>query len=119
MLNAKTLEDLKKKLLEEKARLEKDLAKLANKDGDDYEARFEEIGRSEEDNADEMEQYMDDRSVTETLERSLKEVEEALERIEQGTYGTCANCHQEIPVKRLEVYPSAKKCTGCASKAAE
>jgi len=34
----------------------------------------------------------------------------ALERIEEGTYGKCKECHQEIPLERLEALPYARFC---------
>lgn len=38
----------------------------------------------------------------------------ALERIEAGTYGRCAECDGPIPYGRLLVYPEAATCAGCA-----
>ena len=38
------------------------------------------------------------------------EVEAALRRIEDGTYGTCVDCGQPIPDARLEVRPEAARC---------
>jgi len=38
------------------------------------------------------------------------QVEAALTRIEQGTYGTCVDCGQPIPPARLEVRPEAARC---------
>lgn len=46
----------------------------------------------------------------------LRDVSEALVRIEDGTYGVCEGCETEIPQKRLEVYPSARHCIECQSK---
>ncbi len=46
----------------------------------------------------------------------LHEVAAALIRINEGTYGICEGCEEEIPRKRLEVFPSAKNCVGCQSK---
>jgi DnaK suppressor protein len=43
----------------------------------------------------------------------LTEVEQALERINQGTYGRCVNCGQPIPEKRLEALPWAARCVKC------
>ena len=40
----------------------------------------------------------------------LSEVEEALKRIENGTYGRCIDCGQPIPEKRLEALPWAARC---------
>jgi RNA polymerase-binding protein DksA len=48
--------------------------------------------------------------------RQLSEVAEALARIEEGSYGKCEGCEQEIPRKRLEVFPAARFCVECQSK---
>ncbi len=40
----------------------------------------------------------------------LAEVEEALKRIKQGTYGICVVCGQAIPEKRLAAMPWAARC---------
>lgn len=47
----------------------------------------------------------------------LNEIDAALERMEDGTYGTCMNCNQEIPVARLEVEPAAEFCVDCQDQA--
>jgi DnaK suppressor protein len=44
------------------------------------------------------------------------EVQQALTRIENGTYGLCSNCGQPIPEKRLEALPWATLCVTCESK---
>ena len=46
----------------------------------------------------------------------LEEVAEALERIDEGTYGECVDCEEDIPKKRLEVFPAAKRCVKCKEK---
>ena len=46
----------------------------------------------------------------------LREVEEALERIEEGSYTVCADCGQPISPKRLEAVPWAKYCIACQEK---
>ncbi len=43
----------------------------------------------------------------------LTEVEDALKRIEDGTYGKCANCGRPIPEKRLEAIPWAARDVKC------
>lgn len=45
----------------------------------------------------------------------LAAVEEALQRIDQGTYGICAVCGNPIPEARLEARPLAVRCVKCAS----
>lgn len=46
----------------------------------------------------------------------LQAVSEALRRIKEGKYGDCEGCGNEIPRKRLEVFPSARYCIECQSK---
>jgi RNA polymerase-binding protein DksA len=57
---------------------------------------------------------MVDREVDETLEENaehvLHEIDEALARLEAGTYGTCAVCGKEIPEERLAATPYATLC---------
>lgn len=46
----------------------------------------------------------------------LAEIKEAIEKIDQGTYGICSNCGEEIPQVRLSAIPTAKYCLNCQSK---
>ncbi len=50
----------------------------------------------------------------ENEDRILAEVDDALARIEQGTFGQCENCHREISRERLEAVPYARYCIRCA-----
>ena len=115
MIDQKTLEELKNLLLEEKKSLEEELGLIAKKEnGDDYETKFEDFGRDEEDNAEEVEEYTNKIGLTETFEKKLKEVNDALRRMEDGTYGVCENCKkEEISLERLRAYPSARTCLKC------
>ncbi len=45
--------------------------------------------------------------------RTLAEVEAALERMDEGSYGTCANCGAAIERARLEALPYATLCMDC------
>lgn len=46
----------------------------------------------------------------------IRDVEAALERIKNGLYGTCADCHDRIAIERLDAYPTAKRCINCQSR---
>lgn len=50
------------------------------------------------------------------MRANLKEVEEALDRIEKKHYGKCLHCGEEISPKRLEVLPFARYCVPCQEK---
>jgi DnaK suppressor protein len=43
----------------------------------------------------------------------LREINEALARVEDGTFGECMECEDPISIKRLEAIPWAKYCIGC------
>jgi DnaK suppressor protein len=44
------------------------------------------------------------------------EVVDALQRIQDGSYGECADCGKPIPDGRLEARPEASRCVACQSK---
>lgn len=49
-----------------------------------------------------------------TEEQLLEDIDAALTRIEQGTYGACEECQAEIPLERLEALPYTRYCVKCA-----
>jgi DnaK suppressor protein len=53
-------------------------------------------------------------SVADSLNLSIAQVEHALERLDEGAYGTCESCGREIPAARLEARPESTKCVECA-----
>lgn len=46
----------------------------------------------------------------------LRLVEEALAKIDEGTYGVCERCEEAIPVKRLELLPFTRYCVQCQTE---
>jgi DnaK suppressor protein len=48
-----------------------------------------------------------------SLRDTLQDVEQALERMEAGTYGLCERCGQPIGDERLEALPAARLCMTC------
>ncbi|MGI9400479.1 MAG: TraR/DksA family transcriptional regulator [Rhizobiaceae bacterium] len=44
----------------------------------------------------------------------LVRIDMALRRLEEGEYGYCAECGEEIPDARLEIDPMAERCINCA-----
>jgi DnaK suppressor protein len=49
-------------------------------------------------------------------EAMLRNIEAALNRIDDGSYGLCRDCDEPINPKRLEFDPTALRCIDCASK---
>jgi RNA polymerase-binding transcription factor DksA len=55
-------------------------------------------------------------SLLENEEGRLKEIGAALDRIEQGAFGRCEECHKPIAKARLQALPFARHCVDCARK---
>ncbi|MFN3989275.1 MAG: TraR/DksA family transcriptional regulator [Erythrobacter sp.] len=53
--------------------------------------------------------------VDDVLRAEARQIVFALKRIENGTYGVCANCGADIPAERLAVQPIATRCVACAA----
>jgi DnaK suppressor protein len=58
-------------------------------------------------------------ALMEMKSETLQKIDEALVRLEEGTYGTCAECGQEVPEARLRALPFALLCIACQSRAEE
>jgi DnaK suppressor protein len=57
-----------------------------------------------------------DLALVENEEQLLVEINDALDRIEKGTFGRCENCHRRIAKARLEALPYARYCIRCAAR---
>ena len=49
-------------------------------------------------------------------QKLLKKIDEALDHIEQGTFGICESCSEEIALKRLEARPVTTLCIDCKTR---
>lgn len=66
-----------------------------------------------EESAREMEEREEEQSIFVNQQTLLDEIEQALRRLDQGTYGRCSECGQPIPEKRLEAIPWAARDVVC------
>lgn len=105
------IEKMKSILEADKERLQKEVSRFAG-DGSG-EALFPDYGESEEDNALEVADYQTNLSIENDLQRSLRDVESALSRIEKGEYGICKYCEKPIEEKRLMARPTSSACITC------
>ena len=119
-MEKKLLNQLKKKLEKEKAKLERELSGFAKKDKKlkgDWDTRYPSLGSTNlEEEAEEVEEYGNLLPVENTLELELQKVNLALEKIKKGTFGICEECGKPISKARLETYPQARYCKRCAIK---
>ena len=105
----------KKKLLEEQDLVEKELATVGRRNPEkagDWEpvADTEERPAERDEVADKIEPFEENVAIVRQLESRLSEVKDALERIENGSYGHCVTCKKEIESERLLANPAAVTC---------
>jgi RNA polymerase-binding transcription factor DksA len=103
------------KLEEEKTALETQLKDIARPDPanpGEWEAVQKDQGQEADpnDQANLLDEYQENRAVTDVLNARHKEVSSALARIDDGTYGTCSVCGKTIEKERLEADPAAQTC---------
>jgi DnaK suppressor protein len=57
-----------------------------------------------------------DMILTDREKRKLAQIDDAIDRIDENTYGLCEDCGVKIPKARLRVLPFAKYCVECQEK---
>ncbi|XLQ20589.1 MAG: hypothetical protein ACKUBY_02275 [Candidatus Moraniibacteriota bacterium] len=109
-MDQKILEEFKNKLVAEKEQLEGELSKFAKKTGEgEYKTEFpDDLGDRNDENATEVEEYTDKLALEKTLETQLKDVLDALKKMDEGTYGKDEETGDDIDVNRLNAYPAAR-----------
>jgi RNA polymerase-binding transcription factor DksA len=107
-------EQYEQKLIEEKNRLSEELGNIGQRDENgEWGAKGTDVSESDADennNADRFEDFEEKSSLVIPLEKRLIEVQTALDRISEGTYGTCVVCKKEIESERLAANPAAETC---------
>lgn len=103
-------------LLGEQERLQRDIAQLRGELDVPGRDSAERLGAGSDDSVEAFGNELDE-GMEEDLRASLDEVEEALRRIDAGTYGQCVDCGEPIPDKRLEALPASARCMDCQRKA--
>ena len=66
------------------------------------------------DSATELYENEKDLALNEQAARRMQDIRNALERMENGTYGICSVCRQPIPIERLRALPTAERCANHA-----
>ena len=112
-----TIDSIKRHLEEERARLRREIGDLAAElpeyDGSPTESRYGDHPADEGTDIFEEEKAL---ALQAHLAGMLSEVEQALRRIEQGTYGRCEQCGREIALGRLVAIPYARLCVECQAR---
>jgi DnaK suppressor protein len=122
VLNQKTIAEIEKALLAQKKQVLHELSDFSRKDShetDNMATKFPEYGDKPDENAQEMNDYSTNVATEKVLEKSLEDINKALERIKNGGYGVCKYCGNPIAEKRLLARPTASSCISCKTELQE
>jgi len=113
MAQKEAFADVRARLEQQRASLRSDIAALAV----DNQAAQDDagIGNHIADDATDMFDRERDMALRSNSQELLAQVEAAIARIDQGRYGICARCGQQIAPDRLEALPYAIYCINCQS----
>lgn len=116
-MNQNKLNHFKEKLLKEKGEVLKALESMngnePNNSLKDYYSELSSYDNHPADIATETFEMEMNFNLKRNEESALNDINDALKRIENDTYGTCVDCGKNIVEERLEVIPNAKKCISC------
>lgn len=121
-LDPRILAEIKAELLARKQQILESLEDISQKDpheADNLGSKFPEYGDKPDENAQEISDYTANSAAEKVLEKTLADIEGALNRIEKGTYGICKYCGQPIAPKRLQARPVASACIVCKTELQE
>jgi RNA polymerase-binding protein DksA len=108
-------------LLKERERVQAALANLRDSHPGSLDEEVDEVAATSDNHMGDVATATLGREIDYTLgensEQVLAEIDRALERIHDGTYGKCSSCGKEIPAERLEAYPWASLCIDDARRA--
>ncbi|MCA9322086.1 MAG: TraR/DksA family transcriptional regulator [Planctomycetes bacterium] len=113
-MRATEIKKFRKLLLERRARLAGTMNSMAdevlkpNGSGNDVD-EIADVG------SDQFEQELT-LGLMEAERQEVQNIDEALDRMDEGTYGVCEGCEEKIPMPRLTAVPAARYCIACQSK---
>ena len=113
-------ERFREALLDERRRVEHALATLRDEHRGSLDEEVEEIGASDNHLAETATATLGreiDYTLGENSGQVLAAIDSALQRIDEGTYGSCVSCGGQIRYERLEATPWASLCIDCKRKA--
>ena len=111
MIDHSKIEDIRAELEKQRSSIEHQLAEHgAVVEGDDVSLSMNEGFADSAQATAERSQVL---SMIEGLRGQLGEIGHAVRKIDEGTYGKCENCGQDIPIERLEAIPTARLCVNC------
>jgi RNA polymerase-binding transcription factor DksA len=113
MIDRKLCKELHAVILQERERLEREVQHIDNEEigaGIFQEDETDSVDQHPADDGSELFEREKNLTVRGTLETTLNEIEDALRKLDEGTYGLCEVCGKPIDERRLHAMPMATRC---------
>lgn len=113
------LQKLKNNLKKRLQEIDKELTAIASENPlvrGGFDVKVDDLGKSEDDTGQEAVELDRNQAMVNVLEKERKDIENTIEKIEDGIYGKCESCSAEINPARLKAVPVASLCISCAKK---
>ncbi|MGI9649445.1 MAG: TraR/DksA family transcriptional regulator [Acidimicrobiia bacterium] len=109
------LDNARKVLLEEREKVVHQLAELGSDENGDLRPDLD-FGEGFADAAAVTSERTEVLGIVETLKHQLDDVDAAVSKLDDGTYGTCHSCGKEIGSARMEARPTSLYCVDCKTR---
>ena len=113
------IEEMKQRLLSDQTKIAKELGLVEAQnpnEASDLTVQFPDFDVEESDEASsaaEVAEYELNLNVDQDLKTTFRDIQKALKRIQDGTYGVCKYCKKPIPEERLRARPTSGSCVEC------
>ena len=107
------MDTLRQTLVDRKAELEVELGRLTAPPTTGAAVSF---GKRVGDGTTEAVERLSTTATARSITRSIEDIDRALIKIDDGTYGKCDACGNDIGVARLDALPAASRCVECAAR---
>jgi DnaK suppressor protein len=107
------MDALRQTLVDRKAELEVELGRLTAPPTTGAAVSF---GKRVGDGTTEAVERLSTTATARSITHSIEDIDRALVKIDEGTYGKCDGCGDDIGVARLDALPAASRCVACAAR---
>ena len=108
------MHDLRRSLTDRKAELQLELGRLTAPPTSGAAVSF---GKRVGDGTTEAVERLSTTATARSITHSIEDIDRALAKLDDGTYGRCDVCGKEIGATRMEALPAAARCVVCAGRA--
>jgi DnaK suppressor protein len=110
---ATSLDEVRRSLLKRRADLEAELSRLVEPPSQGASVSF---GKRIGDGTTEAVERLSTTATARSIADSIADIDRALAKIDDGSYGICDVCGRDIGADRLEALPAAARCVDCARR---